>query len=191
MSDHADRDWREILALAYLDAFDAGDAKMLAELWERAASDREIEDLLRELSEGLYELEGPGADFDEDADRVRAAALRHMPGYVPEDAPAGPITASDVARRLQADEDLARRLDPADRVANAALLDRDDPLPEPLRMSALADWGRNLGADAGPRYWSAFHKVAVMLHMARSQKEAYLAAARRADPKAGKEGGSP
>jgi hypothetical protein len=191
MTGHADRDWREVAAFAYLDALDAGDLDALAALWERAAIDPELEDFLRDLGEGLHEVEGPGEDFESQAGRVRTLAFRHIPGFVPDEPPAGPITAGEVARRLQVDEELGRRLDPTDRGANSSLVAREEPLPEPLRMSSLAGWGRGLGVVAGPRYWSAFHKVAVMLRMARSQSAGHLAAARRSDPKPRAPGGTP
>lgn len=191
MSERADRDWREVAAFAFLDALDAGDLDALAALWERAAADPELEEFLRDLGEGLHEVEGPGADFAAQADRVRTIAFRHIPAFKPDEPPDGPITAGEVARRLQADDGLGHRLDPADRVGNAHLVASEIPLPDPLRMSGLAEWGRGLGVIATPRYWAAFHKVAVMLRMARSQREGHLAAARRAEPRPRRPGETP
>jgi len=184
MTGPADREWRERAAMDYLDALDAGDAEAFARLWERAASDPELEEFLRDLGEGLLEAEGPGSDFAADAQRVRSLAVMHLPAFAPPESPPGPLTAADVARRLQSEVDLGGRLDPADRLANALILARDAPLPDPLRLSGLDAWGGSLGVTAGPRYWSAFHGVAVMLRLARCQQEGRLAAARRADPKA-------
>ena len=41
MSDHADRFWRERVAVHYLDALDAGDLDAIGALWERAEADPE------------------------------------------------------------------------------------------------------------------------------------------------------
>jgi len=186
----ADRDWRECAAMDYLDALDAGDFEALAALWERAAEDAELEAFLRDLGEGLYETEGPGADFEADADLVRSLALRHLPAFGTPETPPGPLTVGDVARRLQAESGLGGRLVAEDREANGSWIAREEPIPDPLRLSGLDAWGRSLGLTAGPRYWSAFHRVAVMLRMARGQQESRLAAARRAVPKADGPGGS-
>lgn len=190
MSSHAGRDWRDIVALEFLEAIDAGDAETIALLWERATEDPELEEFLRELGKGLYELEGPGAGFEADADRVRAMAFKHLLAYEPPAPPAGPLTAADVAGKLQADADLGSRLDASDRIANAALLGRPEPLPDPPRLSALESWGRSLGVSASPRYWSAFREAVVMLLSARGTQEERLAAARLADPKADRPGGA-
>jgi hypothetical protein len=190
MSKRADRDRKDREATRYLDALDAGDMKALELFWERAASDLELEGILRELSEDLYAEEGPGTDFTTDAACVRDLALRHFPGVASPEESFGPLSAADVARRLQSEAELGGRLDPEDRRANAALLTRTGPLPEPLRLARLKAWGESLSVKASPRYWFAFHKVAVMLDMARCQQEGRLAAARRADPKADKKRGS-
>jgi hypothetical protein len=190
MSGSHDRGRRDREATRYLDALDAGDLEALALFWDRAASDPELEGILRELSEDLHAVEGSGTDFATDAARVRELALRHFPAASPPEDPAGPPTSADVARRLQSEADLGGRLDLEDRRANAVMLTKEEPLPEPLRLARLEQWGETLGVKASPRYWFAFHKVAVMLDMARCQQEGRLAAARRADPKAGRKGGA-
>ncbi len=189
MSGLADRDWRDRAAMEYLEALDSGDAEAFATLWERAAADPELEAFLRMLGEGIYETEGPGADFEADAERVRAIAFKHLPAFTPPATPAGPVTAAEVARRLQADDDLGGRLDEADRLANADLLAREEPLPESRRRSDIEAWGRSLGVQASARYWNTFHKAAVMIEMARDQQTSRLAAARPADPKGDTRGG--
>lgn len=182
MSELADRDWRDRAAMEYLEALDSGDADAFATLWERAAADPELEAFLRELGEGIYQTEGPGADFESDAERVRTIAFKHLPTLTHPPPPAGPVTAAEVAQRLQADFDLAGRLDEADRLANAGLLARSEPLPVSRRKSDVEAWGRALGVQASSRFWKAFHKAAVMIEMARDQRANRLAAARPADP---------
>ena len=181
MSAPDDRYARERMAIRYLDALDAGDLDAVAALWERAASDPELAGLLDEVNRGLEAEEGPAADFATDAARVVELARRHLPSAFPADAPAGPVLAADVARRLEAEPEF-RRLDAADRVAHARLLGDATPLPESLGQPGIDRWLGGLGVAAGPAYRKAFRKVAVLMGMARGQGEARLAAARRADP---------
>jgi hypothetical protein len=190
MSDHADRFWRDWAAIEYLDALDAGDFDALAAFWERAEADPELEALLREIGEDL-EVEGtPGADFLADAARVVDLARRHMPGAFPDDGPAAPLTAADVARRLEAEPEF-RRFDAADRGAHSRLLAEAATVPDGLGQSRVDEWLRVLGVAAGPSYRRAFRKVAVLLDMARCQREGRLAAARRANPPKDEKGGRP
>jgi hypothetical protein len=188
VNDHADRFWREWVAVEYLDAIDRGDPDAIDALWERAETDPELEALLQELNEGLESEEGPGADFAADASRVVELARQHMPGAFPVDEPPAPLTAADVARRLEAEPEF-RRFDPADRAAHARLLADASPIPEALGQSRVDQWLRGLGVESGPTYRRAFRKVAVLLDMARCQQEGRLAAARRADPPRDEKGG--
>jgi hypothetical protein len=190
MTDHAGPLWRERLALRYLDAHDAGDLDTIAALWEQAGADPELEHLLRELEEGLAQEMGLGGDWQADAARVLALARRHLPSAFPPEEPRGPLTASDVARQLEAEPEF-RRLGPADRAAHARLLADATPLPEALGQPPLDAWLRDLGVAPGPVYRRAFRKVAVLLDMARCQQEGRLAAARRAGPGNEGKGGRP
>ncbi len=188
MSAHADRFWRERMAVRYLDALDAADLDALVALWEEAAARPEIEALLHELNEGLEAEEGQGTGFATDATRVLELARRHLPSAFPPDEPPGPLTASDVARRLEAEPEF-RRLDPADRVAHARLLADATPIPDALGQPQLDRWIQGLGVTAGPAYRRVFRKVAVLLSMARGQQEGRLAAARQAPPPIEPKGG--
>jgi hypothetical protein len=179
MSRHSDRYWRERASLRYLDALDAGDLDAVAAIWDEAAGDPALEALLRELDDGLYAEEGPGADFRADAARVFELARRHLPSAFPPEEPAGPLTAAEVARRLEAEPEF-RRLGPGDRLAHARMLAEAAPLPDYLGQPQLERWVRDLSVAASPHYWRAFQKVAVLLTMARCQREGRLAAARPA-----------
>ena len=189
MSGLTDRHWRERAAIRYLDALDAADWDEVAALWEWAGSDPELERLLRDLDEGLFEDEGPGADFAADAARVLELARRHLPGAFPLEVPAGPPTVAVVARRLEAEPEFGR-FDPADRRVHDHLLGDTTPLPDQLALPKFERWAKGLGVTASPHYWRAFRKVAVLLDMARCQQEGRLAAARRATPP-GPKGGTP
>lgn len=188
MSGHADRYWRERVGVRYLDALDAGDLDAIAALWDEAASDPALEALLRELGEGLDAEEGLGADFAADAARVLALAQEHMPSAFPIEEPAGPLAVADVARRLEAEPEF-RRLGPADRAVHARFLADASPVPDDLGQPEVDRWMQALGASASPTYRRAFRKVALLMEMARCQREGRLAAARRAEPPSEPKGG--
>lgn len=59
-------------ALLYLDALDAGDAAALAALWERAVENPQLEQVLKELTDGLADEEYLDPVWKADAERVRS-----------------------------------------------------------------------------------------------------------------------
>ena len=189
MSRHEDRHWRERESLRYLDALDAGDLDAVAAIWGEAAGDPELEALLRDLDDGLYTEEGPGTDFRADAARIIDFARQCFPVAFPAEGPDGPLTAAEVARRLEAEPEF-RRLDAADRLAHARLLADAAPLPDQLGQPGLDRWLASLGVAAGLHYRRAFRKAAVLMTMARGQREGRLAAARRATPESRPRGGT-
>jgi hypothetical protein len=178
------------VAVHYFDALDAGNFDALGALWERAETEPELEALLRELDEGLASEKGLDADFATDAARVLELARGYIPSAFPVDEPPAPLTAAEVARRLEAEPEF-RRLDSADRAAHARLLAESAAIPEATGQSRIDEWLRALGVDVGPTYRRAFRKVAVLLEMARCQQEGRLAAARRANPPKDEKGGRP
>jgi hypothetical protein len=173
---------RDLKALRYLDALEAGELEAVAALWEEASGDPELERLLAELDEALF-LEAAEANWEADAERVRALLPKHLPsGFVAPEPPATP-TVGDVAARLQVDilqGDVL--LGTADREVNARLLGSQTPLPEQLGQRQLEQWTAGLGVQASAQYWRAFRQAAVLLKMARCQTEGSLAAARRSTP---------
>ncbi len=190
MSAHTDRFWRERMAVRYLDALDAGDLEAIVELWDQAAADPELEALLHELNDGLHAEEGLGTDFATDATRVLELARRAMPTAFPVEESPGPLTAADVARRLEAEPEF-RRLNPADRAAHARLLADATVVPDLAGQAQFDRWLQGLGVVASPSYRRAFRKVASLMDMARCQQEGRLAAARRATPPDDPTGGRP
>lgn len=189
MSRHEDRHWRERESLRYLDALDAGDLDAVAAIWGEAAADPELEALLRDLDDGLYSEEGPGTDFRVDAARIVNIARQCFPAAFPGEGPAGPLTAAEVARRLEAEPEF-RHLDAGDRLAHARLLAEAASVPDHLGQPGLDHWLARLGVTAGLNYRRAFRKAAVLMTMARGQREGRLAAARRAKPEAKPGGGA-
>jgi hypothetical protein len=68
---------RDLKALSYLDALDAGDIEAVAELWEEAGFDPELERVLAELDGALFEemLAKPGATREMLRRRYRRSAI--------------------------------------------------------------------------------------------------------------------
>ena len=188
MSRQTDRLWRERTALRYLDALDSGALEAVAAMWEEASADPELEALLRDLDEALSEEEGLGADFQADAIRIVELARRSFPDAFVTEEPNGPLTASDVVRRLEAEPEF-RRFGPSDRLAHARLLSEAATIPDHLGQPGLDRWLEGLGVVASDQYRRAFRKVAVLMTMARCQQEGRLAAARQATPEVDIPGG--
>lgn len=179
--------WAET-ALRYLDALDCGDVVALAEMWEQAAVEPQLEQVLSELTDGIAAEEGLDAAWRADAERVRGLLREHLPSGFrePDDLP--PLTVRDVAARLQADSALGARFHASDRAENNRLLADTTPIPEELGLPHFEKWKTTLGITASPHYWRAFRQAAVLLAMGRCQQAGELAAARRAGrvPKGGR-----
>lgn len=180
--------WAET-ALRYLDALDASDVALLAELWDQAAADPQLEQVLGELTDGLaIEAERDPA-WEADAEKVRSLLHEHLPSGFPVETELLPLTVGDVAARLQTDSILGARLSAADKAANSRLRMDGTPLPEELGLPHFEKWKTSLGVNASPHYWRAFRQAAVLLSMGRCQHESeQLAAARRGGrtPKGGR-----
>jgi hypothetical protein len=187
MKDHENPTrWAEI-ALRYLDAWDAEDGEALAELWQQAEIDPQLEQVLGELTDGLAVLEGPSAAWESDAAQVRNLLREHLPSGSPTAIELPPLTVRDVAARLQSDSALGGRFTAADRAANSRLLADATVVPGELGLPHFEKWRTTLGVSASAHYWRAFRQAAVLLAMGRCQRAGELAAARRAGhtPKGG------
>jgi hypothetical protein len=179
--------WAET-ALRYLDALDAGDVQTLAELWEHAARNPQLEQMLAELTDGLADEEALSSAWKMDAARVRTLLHEHLPSAFREQTEAPPLTVRDVAARLQADSAPGGRFGDSDRAANSRLLADTTPIPDELGLPHFEKWRTTLGVSASAVYWRAFRQAAVLLAMGRCQQAGELAAARRAgqSPKGGR-----
>jgi hypothetical protein len=171
--------WAE-KALRYLDALDAADAAALAEMWEQAAENPQLEQLLGELTDGLADEEDLDPAWRADAESIRGLLREHLPsGFHDENEPP-PLTVRDVASRLQTDSVLGGRFSVADRAANSRLLADTAPIPDELGLPHFEKWQTTLGVRASAHYWRAFRQAAVLLAMGRCQQAGELAATRRA-----------
>jgi len=139
--------WAET-ALRYLDALDVGDVNVLAELWEQAEVNPELEHMLGELTDGLAIEEGPAAAWETDAARVRNLLAEHLPSASLPDADPLPLTVADVAARLQADSALGGRLSAADREVNSRLRSDATQIPGELGLPNFEKWQTTLGVRA-------------------------------------------
>jgi hypothetical protein len=186
MSAFNDPYWRERIAAGYLQALDARDLDAVAALWERAGTDPELERLLHELNQGLIDEED-STDTSSDAAEVVEIARRTMPEAFPMESPLAPLTASDVARRLEAEPSF-HRLDSVDRATHARLLADASTIPEELGLPSFDRWAAQLGITPGTMYSRLFRKVAILMNISRCQQSGRLAAARRTRPPTEPEG---
>ena len=179
------REWElNRLTLRYLDALEQQDWETFGEIWRRAENDRDLETALRELHEGLLEEYAGAAGRERDADAIRFLASAHFPERPdPAEGLDRPLTAGDVATRLQADLAAgAVRLNESDQRANERLLGNAAPLPDQLKQSVLETWCDGLDVAASREYWRLFRQAALRLVMARSHRQSRVAAARRQTP---------
>jgi hypothetical protein len=180
MNSHESRRHLEA-ALAYLDALDAQDLDALSALWEQAETDAELERIFGEISQGVLEEEGLRPKWGEYRQAVLGALAKHVPSaFAP--APLQPLTVGDIAARIAANDSLLRQLSPADREANARLMQDATALPPERGMKELLELTTRLPVTASSRYWREFQQVAVLASMSRGQT-----AARAAAREAGKE----
>jgi hypothetical protein len=179
--------WAET-ALRYLDAFDAGDGAALAEMWERAVMNPQLEKVLNELTDGLAIGGGLDPAWHADAERIRGLLREHLPSAFPSGTELPPLTVGDVVARLQSGSLLGARLSAADNSVNGRLRADLTPVPEDLGLPHFEKWTSSFGINASPHYWRAFRQAAVLLLMGRCQQAGELEAARRAgrSPKGGR-----
>lgn len=176
-----------VTALRYLDALDTGDVALLAELWEQAAVDPQLEQVLGELTDGLALEEERDPAWVADADKLRSLLRDHLPSGFREEYELPPLTVREVASQLQKDSILRARFHESDQAANSRLLADTTPIPRELGLPHFDKWKTTLGIRASAHYWRAFRQAAVLLAMGRCQQAGELAAARRAGrtPKGG------
>jgi len=161
----------------FMKALDAGDLQSLAWLWDEAYQQPELAALFVDMmNEAAREIE-PEDGWRSEIDKVQLLIAQHLSTPIVEEP--GPVTAADVAARLQADRMLSGLPDD-DVQTNTRLLVDATPVPEHLGAPQLERWLTGLNISASPRYWKQFRKAAVLLQMSRCQQGAKLQAARRA-----------
>jgi hypothetical protein len=179
MTDRQNQQRLDQLALRYLAAIDAEDFDTIGTLWEQAADDPDLEEMLHGLNAEIV-AEQDAAEQDALAGAVVEQIEKHMPSAEVIRPATGPLTVAEVAEHIR------RRPPPGlttdDLRLNDVLRKTNEAVPEELGLSQVLRWGTRFGA-APEAYWRAFREVALDLWMQRTSAEQYQLAARPQRPK--------
>jgi hypothetical protein len=167
------------LAMLYLAAVESADFDVIDALWERAAQDAQLTEMLHGLN-----VEA-GLDHErEEAAATDAAVLRlieqHLPSAEVVRPATGPLSVAEVANHLR--NHPPRGLTADDLKINDVLLASAEVVPADLGVSQVVGWGRRFGA-APEAYWRAFRQAALILRMREESASHYHIAARPTRPK--------
>ena len=165
---------RDKVIYRYVQALDEGDLDAVAAILDSALQDAELDAAITEIHLAVQEEEQL-TPVTGDAETVRGLLRKHF-AHTIEAAPEHdtPLTVGEVAARLKSD----RRVPFVDQQVNERLLGISHVLPTLLSIQAVNQMAVELGVTASPRYWRAFRDAGIMLNMARSNRQAQLAAAR-------------
>jgi hypothetical protein len=162
---------RERLLDLYVWGLDHGDADAIATALDASLTDPQLNNLIDEVNQAFEEEErlSPLAD---DAETVRTLLRQHIPSAFEPQPHHGQLTVRDAASHLQS----KNRVPASDLEAHRLLLNSDAPLPTHLTLVEIKKLAVKLKVEATDFYWKRFQHSAVALWMARSQKQAQLAA---------------
>jgi hypothetical protein len=166
----------DVAAARYLDALEREDFTVMAELWELALGDPELDSVLREVHTGLVE-EQAHEEVASVTGAVTAAVETYLPSAEIVEPVVGPVTVADVAEELF--RHTPDRLPAKAHVLNERLRRTAEPLPDELGLSGLTAWGEARFGVAPAEYWTAFRRAAVKLELRRAAEAEYHLAARR------------
>jgi hypothetical protein len=170
------------LTTAYLDALDRGDFDAIDRIWDRAATDPDLERVLHELHAALDKQDERDAE-QQVAIAVTEAVECHLPSAEIMRPASGPVTVGDVADELF--RHTPDRLPAEAHALNEKLRSLRVQLPVDLGLSRLVTWGEaNFGA-APSEYWKAFRQTAIKLELRRAADAEYRLAARPVLPNPG------
>lgn len=168
------------LAFQYLQAIETEDFDTIEALWEQAADDPDLDEMLHGLNAELTaEQEAAQAAV---ASVVRDAIEQTMPSAELDRPASGPPTVAEVAEHIRRHPPAGLTLD--DLRINDALRKVIEPVPEQLGISQVLHWGEKF-AKFGPApdaYWRAFREAALDLCMRRAARQNYKMAARPQRP---------
>jgi hypothetical protein len=167
----------DLAAARYLDALDRDDFTAMADIWQSALSDPELDMVLRELHAGLIEEQTQEAVATSSA-ALTAVIEKHLPSAEIVPSEVGPVTVADVAEELF--RHTPDRLPAEAHVLNERLRATQEPLPDELGLSGLTAWAETRFGVAPAEYWRAFRQAAVKLELRRAAEAEYHLAARRA-----------
>jgi hypothetical protein len=179
MTDRENQRRLDTLSMQYLTALDAGDFDTIDALWEQAATDPDLGEMLHALNAEL------SAEPDTAADAAVVAAIeKHLPSADILRPATGPLTVAEVADFLR--KNPPKGLTTDDLKLNDALRATADAVPAELGISQVVGWGRRFGA-APEAYWKAFRAAALKMRIQRESAAAenFQTAARPGTPKPG------
>lgn len=167
----------DLTAARYLEALEREDFTTMADIWQSALTDPELNSVLREVHAGLFEEQTREAAASSSA-ALTAAVETHLPSAEIVHSVVGPVTVADVAEELF--RHTPHRLPAEAHVLNERLRATREPLPEELGLSGLTAWAEARFGVAPAEYWTAFRLAAVKLELRRAAEAEYHLAARRA-----------
>jgi hypothetical protein len=176
-----DRDIDRLTA-AYLDALDRRDFDAIDRIWDRAATDPDLERSLHELHATL-DVEDECDAEQRVAVAVTEAVERHLPSAEVVQPASGPVTVADVADELF--RHTPDRLPAEAHALNEKLRSARVQLPDDLGLSKLIAWAEAKFGAAPPEYWKAFRQAAIKLELRRAADAEYRLAARPVPPNPG------
>jgi hypothetical protein len=167
----------DLAAARYLAALERNDFTEMADLWQLALADSELEAVFLEVHTGLLEEQASEVAAAATA-AVGAAVEAHLPSAEIVHPSADPVTVGDVAEELF--RHTPDRLPAEAHLLNERLRASQEQLPEELGLSGLIEWAEKRFGAAPAEYWKAFRQAAVKLELRRSAEAEYHLAARRA-----------
>ncbi len=162
---------RERLVDLYVWGLDHGDADAIATALDAALTDPQLNNLIDEINQAFEEEESLSPLANE-AETVRTLLRQHIPSAFESQPHSAPLAVRDAASHLQS----KNRVPESDLEAHRLLLNSDAPLPIHLTLVEIKKLAVKLKVEATDFYWKRFQQSAVALWMARSQKQAQLAA---------------
>jgi hypothetical protein len=174
-----DRDIDRITA-SYLEALDREDIDVVDQIWERAATEPDLERALHELHLA-QDAEDEKTTAQETVRIVARAVEQHITSAEIVRPVAGAVTVADVADELF--RHTPNRLQASAHVLNERLRLEREPLPIELGLSKLTAWAEARFGPAPRDYWKVFREAALKLELRRAAEAEYRLAARPGQPK--------
>jgi hypothetical protein len=169
--------WLDLTAARYLDALERDDFDAMAELWQLALADHELEAVLHEVHAGLLDEQASEAAAAA-KEALTAAVEKHLPSAEIIRPSTGPVTVADVANELF--RHTPDRLPAEAHLLNERLRASGEPLPADLGLTRLTAWAEAKFGPGPAEYWKAFRQAAVKLEIRRAAEAEYHLAARPA-----------
>lgn len=165
----------------YMDAFERDDFDTMSQVLAQAEQDPELENLIWEVH-AAYAAEEEVEQREQDVEQVQQLLRRHLPSgwETPvniENMP--PLTISDVAARMQADEAVRGSVKQELNTIVQQLRQSNTMLPENLGLRGVRDLFAQLGVQASKQLQKLFSETALFLRSGRQQGMAQMAATRR------------